>query len=92
MPKGTTSGLFPAIKCVLDPNIMQFLTMDCKRNPTLEEIDQYAARELELKRAQAQQQREWLDEMYQEEVEAFNAAFDKLVSEGIFQKWLDTEI
>merc|ERR1712147_68705 len=66
-----------------DPNLMQFLTMDCKRNPTLEEIDQYAAKELELKRAQAQQKQEWMDELYQEEVEAFNSAFEKLVDEGV---------
>merc|ERR1712168_1724024 len=66
-----------------DPNIMQFLTMDCKRNPTLEEIDQYAESELQLQKAQNQQKMEWMDEMHQEEVEAFNAAFDKLVSEGV---------
>ena len=60
--------------------------MDCKRNPTLEEIDQYAEKELELKRAQKQQQQEWMDQMYQEEIEAFDAAFQKLVDEGIFQK------
>jgi len=66
-----------------DPNIMQFLTMDCKRNPTLEEIDQYAESELQLQQAQNQQKMEWMDEMHQEEVEAFNAAFDKLVSEGV---------
>ena len=60
--------------------------MDCKRNPTLEEIDQYAEKELELKRAQKQQQQEWMDQMYQEEIEAFDAAFQKLVDEGFFQK------
>ena len=65
---------------------MQFLTMDCKRNPTLEEIDQYAEKELELKRAQQQQQEKWMEEMMQEEIQAFNAAFQKLVDEGIFQK------
>lgn len=65
---------------------MQFLTMDCKRNPTLEEIDQYAEKELELKRAQQQQQEKWMEEMMQEEIQAFNAAFQKLVDEGNFQK------
>ena len=60
--------------------------MDCKRNPTLEEIDQYAEKELELKRAQQQQQEKWMEEMMQEEIQAFNAAFQKLVDEGIFQK------
>merc|ERR1712131_24290 len=65
-----------------DPNLMQFLTMDCKRNPTLEEIDQYAEKELELKRAQQQQQEKWMEEMMQEEIQAFNAAFQKLVDEG----------
>ena len=66
---------------------MQFLTMDCKRNPTLEEIDQYAEKELELKRAQQQQQEKWMEEMMQEEIQAFNAAFQKLVDEGNFQNW-----
>ena len=65
---------------------MQFLTMDCKRNPTLEEIDQYAEKELELKRAQKQQQEKWMDEMMQAEIQAFDAAFQKLVDEGIFKK------
>ena len=60
--------------------------MDCKRNPTLEEIDQYAEKELELKRAQQQQQEKWMEEMMQEEIQAFNAAFQKLVDEGIFEK------
>ena len=76
----------PVIIFTSDPNLMQFLTMDCKRNPTLEEIDQYAEKELELKRAQKQQQQEWMDQMYQEEIEAFDAAFQKLVDEGFFQK------
>jgi len=66
-----------------DPNLMQFLTMDCKRNPTLEEIDQYAEKELELKRAQKQQQEKWMDEMMQAEIQAFDAAFQKLVDEGV---------
>ena len=65
---------------------MRFLTMDCKRNPTLEEIDQYAEKELELKRAQKQQQEKWMDEMMQAEIQAFDAAFQKLVDEGIFKK------
>ena len=65
---------------------MQFLTMDCKRNPTLEEIDQYAEKELKLKRAQKQQQEKWMDEMMQAEIQAFDAAFQKLVDEGIFKK------
>ena len=56
---------------------MQFLTMDCKRNPTLEEIDQYAEKELELKRAQKQQQQEWMDQMYQEEIEAMEVEKSK---------------
>ena len=60
--------------------------MDCKRNPTLEEIDQYAEKELELKRAQKQQQEKWMDEMMQAEIQAFDAAFQKLVDEGIFKK------
>ena len=60
--------------------------MDCKRNPTLEEIDQYAEKELKLKRAQKQQQEKWMDEMMQAEIQAFDAAFQKLVDEGIFKK------
>ena len=61
--------------------------MDCQRNPTLEEIDQYAAREMELNRAQQQQRLEWVDQLYREEIEAFDAAFNKLVDEGNFQKY-----
>lgn len=76
----------PVIIFTSDPNLMQFLTMDCKRNPTLEEIDQYAEKELELKRAQKQQQEKWMDEMMHAEIQAFDAAFQKLVDEGIFQK------
>ena len=64
MPEGTTSGNTSGNNIhTSDPNLMQFLTMDCKRNPTLEEIDQYAEKELELKRAQKQQQEKWMDEM-----------------------------
>ena len=87
MPEGTTSGNTSGNNIhTSDPNLMQFLTMDCKRNPTLEEIDQYAEKELELKRAHKQQQEKWMDEMMQEEIQAFDAAFQKLVDEGIFQK------
>ena len=40
----------------------------------------------ELERAQKQQQEKWMDEMMQAEIQAFDAAFQKLVDEGIFKK------
>ena len=42
---------------------------------------------MELNRAQQQQRLEWIDQLYREEIEAFDAAFNKLVDEGNFQKY-----